>query len=124
MGGGLIAFAPRQIEEHFQTKVEASPIGSQTYFHVCALGERMVWGHPKIARKSPRVVNSGLSGLAITPQASQPVLRSSRERRWAFGLPAGKLSKAALRDRSSEDTSRVPSWPKLKGSETRRQEES
>ena len=58
MGGGLIAFAPRQIEEHFQTKVEASPIGWPTYFHVCALGERMVWGHPKIARKSPRVVNS------------------------------------------------------------------
>ena len=58
MRGDLIAFASRQIEEHFQTKVEASPVGPPTYFQICALGERMVWGHLEMARKSPRVVNS------------------------------------------------------------------
>lgn len=47
-GRGLIAFAPRQIEEHFQSKVEASQAVSATYFHVCALrrgwsGDTLEW---------------------------------------------------------------------------------
>ena len=126
MGGGLIAFAPRQIEEHFQSKVEASPIGrpADLFSCLCIGGEDGLgtpWNGKKVSQSSEL---SGLSGFAINPQASQPVLRSRGERIWALGLPAGKLSKAALRDRSSEDTSRFPSWPKLKGSETLRQEES
>ena len=70
MGGGLIAFAPRQIEEHFQSKVEASPIGPPPYLHVCAIGERMVWGHPGMAGKSPRVVNS--LGFLDSPSTHKP----------------------------------------------------
>ena len=75
--------------------MEASPIGRPTYFHVCALGERMVWGHPGMARKVSQKL-SGLSGFAITLQASQSVLSSSGERIWAVGLALGRLSKGSF----------------------------
>lgn len=77
----------------------------------------MVWGHPGMARKSPRVVNS--LGFLDSPSPHKPatVLRSRGERTWALGLPAEGLNKV-MRDRSPEDMSTFPSRPKMKGSET------
>ena len=54
----------------------------------------MVWGHPVMARKVSQKL-SGLSGFAITLQASQSVLSSSGERIWAVGL-APRLSKGSF----------------------------
>lgn len=46
---------PRRAESRWRGRRR---VGPPTYFHACALRERMVWGHPEVARKSPRVVNS------------------------------------------------------------------
>ena len=70
--GPLIAFSPGQIEEHFQSKVEASPIGrpADLFSCLCLGGEDGLgtpWNGKKVSQSSEL---SGLSGFAITPQAS------------------------------------------------------
>ena len=69
-GGVLIAFSPGKIEEHLQSKMEAFPIGPLTYLHVCAIRERVVWGHSRMAGKSPRGVNS--LGFLDSPSPYKP----------------------------------------------------
>ena len=66
----MIAFSPGQIEEPFQSKMEAFPIDPLTYLHVCAIRERMVWGHPRMAGKSPRALNS--LGFLASPSPYKP----------------------------------------------------